>query len=1018
MKKLLSMLLALCLCAALMVPAMAEEKGAYVLMNIPYADFYAAESDVAVDAVTSATLMKPRAGALVGGSYHVSPEGSDISGVIFPVYVEDVSALSSLGGIEVTDDSSVDITVTLKGEEQTATYAGKDALFEAPGYSWYALNEQPALYKTLTMGDAPAFSAVNGEAQAIDASASIVYDKHADIVVKVDGLDEVLGEETPVSGIVLVADDGTRVGLAHLNNFWRRSEIGMRLDDAVYAALKGKRIDKIEYITTGGLYGIDVDIPVIEDERLIALSATYVELFPEFAREDLKDYWMECIKAWNVDDEAAEGYYQMLTGMFMGRLYGQEAIDAYTASPERMMFDCYFENAIAKLTVAGDVISGVDAEGNELFRHTYAFDQDMTVTYFGQEMPGYLHVYKTEDADAGLFTYFGFSDDNLAETQHIEFRYGDTLENLNNYSEGKYAYWLASGILDGYKDSLIQDCIKLFVDENVGEAQGKAAEAETEAKADAIEISTAEQLAAINDNLSGNYVLTADIDLAGAEWTPIGAYAPSGESAEEQEIPAAQAAFTGSFDGQGHTISNLVINQPEAWAQGLFGCIANTSIGNFTLENATVDAQLMGADVVGYAYCSTVTGVTLVNGKVTAHAGEMSAEGMYGGIVGAGMGSMIENCAAQADIVIPDGTANAGIVGGGLEMTSVVGCRATGTVTAGNDCYGLGGVSGCGFAAEQFTDCAAENVTITAGDNCFWIGGITGYAGGYPDAQYGMPVTVFTNCTAKNVTVNAGENADGIGDIVGAGFYNEAVAQANGAPFDQPTQFELVDCVTDNGETQAAEADDEAAAAKLLEDVKGTYVALFPIITDPAYDQIWLDHCAAVAGDEMAPEVAQALKDACNGTIYGQEAIDAYGDGSNGAQFDCLFVGGVDQITFDGATISGTLAGEAVFSHAYTFVSPLSLGGMMNGYLYETADADAGEFKYFFMMPDTPASTYHLEFRYGSDVDALTEYATGPYAYWLAAGFPVDADQAMTENVIGLFCDENLAEMANEQPAA
>ena len=1015
MKKLLSLLLALCLCAALMVPATAEDKGAYVLMNIPYADFYAAESDVAVDAVTSSTLMKPRAGALAGGSYHVDPEGSDISGVIFPVYVEDVSALASLGGVEITDDSSLEITVTLKGEEQTATYAGKDALFEAPSYSWYALGEQPTVYKTLTMGDAPAFSAIEGEAKAIEAGASIVYDRHADIVIKVDGLDGVLGEDTPVSGIVLVADDGTKVGLAHLANFWRRAEIGMRLDDAVYAALKGKRIDRIEYITTGGLYAIDVDIPVIEDARLIALSATYVELFPEFAREDLKDYWMACIKAWSVDDEAAEGYYQMLTQTYMGRLYGEEAMNAYGASPETMQFDCFFENGLAKLTVAGGVISGMDAEGNELFRHTYAFDRDMAVTYFGQEMPGYLHVYKTEDADAGLFTYFAFSDDNLAETHHIEFLYGDTLENLNNYSEGKYAYWLASGILDGYKDSLIQDCIKLFVDENVGEAQGEAAEAETEAKADAIEISTAEQLAAIKDNLSGNYVLTADIDLAGAEWTPIGAYAPSGESAEEQEIPAVETAFTGTFDGQGHTISNLVINQPEAWAQGLFGCIANTKIGNFTLENATVDAQLMGSDVVGYAYMSTVSGVNLVNGKVTAHAGEMSAEGMYGGIVGAGMGSMVENCTAQADVVIPDGTANAGIVGGGLEMTSVVGCKATGTVTAGNDCYGLGGVSGCGFAAEQFTDCAAENVTITAGDNCFWIGGVTGYAGGYPDAQYGLPVTVFTNCTAKNVTVSAGENADGIGDIVGAGFYNEQVAQSMGAPFDQPTQFELVDCVADSDGT---EADDAAVAAQLLEDVKGTYEPLFPVITDPAYDHIWLDHCAAVVGDEMAPEVAQALKDACNGTIYGQEAIDAYGDGSNGAQFDCLFVGGVDQITFDGATISGTLAGEAVFSHKYAYSSPLTLSGMMNGYLYETADADAGEFKYFFMMPDTPATTYHLEFRYGSDVDALTEYATGPYAYWLAAGFPVDANQAMTENVIGLFCDENLAEMANEQPAA
>ncbi|MDO4866662.1 MAG: hypothetical protein Q4C10_08885 [Clostridia bacterium] len=804
MKKLLSLLLALCLCAALMVPAMAEAEGAYVLMNIPYVDFYAAESDVAVDAVASATLMKPRAGALVGGSYHVDPEGSDISGVIFPVYVEDVSVLANLGGVEITDDSSVEITVTLRGEEQTATYAGRDALFEAPSYSWYLLDEQPALYKTLTMGDAPAFSAVEGEAKALEAGAAIVYDRHADIVIKVDGLDEALGEETPVSGIVLTADDGTRVGLAHLANFWRRAQIGMQLDDPTYAALKGKRIDKIEYITTGGLYEIDVDIPVIEDERLIALAGTYIELFPEFAREDLKDYWMECIKAWNVDDETAEGYYQMLTQMFVGRLYGQEAIDAYGENPEGMLFDCFFENGIAKLTVAGDVISGVDAEGNELFSHAYSYVEDDTVTYFGQEMPAEMHVYKTEDADAGIFTYFAFSDDTTGETQHVEFRYGEALDNIASYTEGDYAYWLPAGIVDGYKDSLIQDCIKLFVDENVGEDQGEAAEAEPEAAEDVIEISTAEELAAINDNLSGNYVLTADIDLAGVEWTPIGAYAPSGESEEEQEIPAAETAFTGTFDGQGHTISNLVINQPEAWAQGLFGCVANTRVGNFTLENATVDAQLMGADVVGYAYCSEIHDVWLWGGKVTAHAGEMSGEGMYGGIVGAGMGSTVRDCSAEAEIVLPDNTANGGIVGGGLEMTSVIGCMGMGSITAGNNCYGLGGVSGCGFAAEQFTDCTAEDVTITAGDNCFWIGGVTGYAGGYADEQYGMPVTVFTNCVARNVAVNAGANAEGIGDIVGAGFYNEQVAQAMGAPFDQPTQFELVDCVTEAAEDEPA----------------------------------------------------------------------------------------------------------------------------------------------------------------------------------------------------------------------
>ena len=78
-------------------------------------------------------------------------------------------------------------------------------------------------------------------------------------------------------------------------------------------------------------------------------------------------------------------------------------------------------------------------------------------------------------------------------------------------------------------------------------------------------------------------------------------------------------------------------------------------------------------------------------------------------------------------------------------------------------------------------------------------------------------------------------------------------------------------------------------------------------------------------------------------------------------------------------------------------------------------DEDAGEFRYFYMMPDTPATTYHLEFRYGSDIDALSQYNEGPYAYWLAAGFPVDADEEMVKNVITLFCEENLAEMAEEE---
>ena len=525
----------------------------------------------------------------------------------------------------------------------------------------------------------------------------------------------------------------------------------------------------------------------------------------------------------------------------------------------------------------------------------------------------------------------------------------------------------------------------------------------------AITITTAEELAGMANDLTADYILDADIDLAGITWNPIGTYKPSGESEEEQEIPASDAAFTGTFDGHGHTIRNLTITGEDGIAVGLFGCIANTEVGNFTLENASTEGTIMVADAVGYSFTSTVHDVHLVNGKVTAYAGEMSAEGMYGGIVGAGMASRIVDCSADAEITIPDGTANAGIVGGGLELTSLVNCTATGSVTAGANCYGLGGVSGCGFGAEEFTNCKASDVTITAGAGCYWIGSITGYAGGYEAQEYGTPVTVFTDCSAENVNIvqTCGEE-----DLVGAGFYNEAVAQALGAPFDQPTVYVIRD-------SAAEEVNDEAAAAaeKLLEDVSGTYDALFPVITSPDYDQIWLDSCAAVLGDEAAPAAAEALKAACNGTIYGQDAIEAYGDGSNGAQFDCLFINGPAQIMFDGKTISGLdESGVTVFSHEYSFVEPASIAGMMNGYLYRTEDADAGEFEYFFLLPDTPDTTFHTEFRYGSDPEAMMLYNEGPYAYWLAAGILADRDEQV-QNVIDLFCTENLAEMSEEAAA-
>ena len=84
----------------------------YVQMNIPYADFYKAagvDNASEIDAVTSATKNKTRAGNLAAGSYHVNADGTNITGVSCPVRVLTSWALKNAK--QVTDADSYDITV-------------------------------------------------------------------------------------------------------------------------------------------------------------------------------------------------------------------------------------------------------------------------------------------------------------------------------------------------------------------------------------------------------------------------------------------------------------------------------------------------------------------------------------------------------------------------------------------------------------------------------------------------------------------------------------------------------------------------------------------------------------------------------------------------------------------------------------------------------------------------------------------------------------------------------------------
>ena len=77
-----------------------------------------------------------------------------------------------------------------------------------------------------------------------------------------------------------------------------------------------------------------------------------------------------------------------------------------------------------------------------------------------------------------------------------------------------------------------------------------------------------------------------------------------------------------------------------------------------------------------------------------------------------------------------------------------------------------------------------------------------------------------------------------------------------------PSMSVFAEAESTESEENVSTEDDTAKAIELLEDIKGTYEPLFPIITDSQYDQLWLDPCISVVGEEAAPEVAEMLKTA------------------------------------------------------------------------------------------------------------------------------------------------------------
>ena len=301
------------------------------------------------------------------------------------------------------------------------------------------------------------------------------------------------------------------------------------------------------------------------------------------------------------------------------------------------------------------------------------------------------------------------------------------------------------------------------------------------------QIADAEQLNLIRENLGGHYILTADIDLAGYEnWEPIGAFRSLSDAPEDAEVPHPDYAFTGTFDGAGHTISNLKVAAAAPMGAGLFGCASGTEngsafIGNFTLEDIDVSGFYLVGGAVGLQFMNCkVSGITLKGEN------KLSGAQGIGGIVGTGF-DLISDCTATADITVTgDDGACAGLIAGGTTMSPIAGCEAAGgsIMAEGNAVWGIGSICGAPWGAPEIKNCRVSGTAITVtGEGNRLVGGLLGFGGTYDPSA---PAQI-TGCTVENVSITVSGTTKAVGGLIGGG---KEMMEGS----DVMSSFEIKDC--------------------------------------------------------------------------------------------------------------------------------------------------------------------------------------------------------------------------------
>jgi len=246
-----------------------------------------------------------------------------------------------------------------------------------------------------------------------------------------------------------------------------------------------------------------------------------------------------------------------------------------------------------------------------------------------------------------------------------------------------------------------------------------------------LEIQTWYDLDAVRDNLYGHHILINDLDSTtsgyeelaspmangGKGWQPIGyGYWSGGQVLGD--------VFRGSFDGQGHKIRDLYINDPDGCEAGLFGFVGEGGIiKNITVVNVTVTGceRVVGLVELSEGIVRSFAGIGLLwvagglvgyNGGTVSNSyssGSVTGDGEVGGLIGHNSGT-VSNSYSSANVTSHD------YVGGlaGDNSGTVSNSYSSGSVTAGNSTGGLAGFNE-GVVSNCFWDMRTSGQTTSAG---------------------------------------------------------------------------------------------------------------------------------------------------------------------------------------------------------------------------------------------------------------------------------------------------------------